>query len=239
MPTFGVLGSGEVGQMLAKGLKDHGYQVRIGSRTPAKLADYSKQTGIQAGTFAEVARWGEAHRALGRGQRGRGGAGHGGTRRASRQARHRHHQPDRRRAAGAGRAQVHHRSEHVAHGAAAARLSRGQIREGVQLRGQRAAWSTRTSRASARRCSIAATTPAPRPRSRAHPRSVRLGSGGHGRRDRRARHRAAGRAVVHSGISPGQLDPRVPAAAREASSRITPARAPAATASARVDTPSL
>jgi predicted dinucleotide-binding enzyme len=60
MPTFGVLGSGEVGQTLAKGLKDHGYQVRIGSRTPAKLADYSKQTGIQAGTFAEVARWGEA-----------------------------------------------------------------------------------------------------------------------------------------------------------------------------------
>lgn len=60
MPTFGVLGSGEVGQTLAKGLKDHGYQVRIGSRTPAKLADYSKQTGIQAGTFADVARWGEA-----------------------------------------------------------------------------------------------------------------------------------------------------------------------------------
>jgi len=60
MPTFGVLGSGEVGQILAKGLKDHGYQARIGSRTPAKLADYSKQTGIQAGTFAEVARWGEA-----------------------------------------------------------------------------------------------------------------------------------------------------------------------------------
>ena len=60
MPTFGVLGSGEVGQVLAKGLKDHGYQVRIGSRTPAKLADYSEQTGIQAGTFAQVGKWGEA-----------------------------------------------------------------------------------------------------------------------------------------------------------------------------------
>jgi predicted dinucleotide-binding enzyme len=60
MPTFGVLGSGEVGQTLAQGLKKHGYQVRIGSRTPAKLADFSKQTGIQAGTFADVARWGEA-----------------------------------------------------------------------------------------------------------------------------------------------------------------------------------
>ena len=60
MPTFGVLGSGDVGQVLAKGLKDHGYQVRIGSRTPAKLAKYSKEMGITAGTFGEVGRWGEA-----------------------------------------------------------------------------------------------------------------------------------------------------------------------------------
>jgi 8-hydroxy-5-deazaflavin:NADPH oxidoreductase len=60
MPTFGVLGSGEVGQVLAKGLKDHGYEVRIGSRTPAKLATFSKETGITAGTFGEVGRWGEA-----------------------------------------------------------------------------------------------------------------------------------------------------------------------------------
>jgi 8-hydroxy-5-deazaflavin:NADPH oxidoreductase len=60
MPTFGVLGSGDVGQVLAKGLKDHGYQVRIGSRTPAKLAKYSKEAGITAGTFGEVGGWGEA-----------------------------------------------------------------------------------------------------------------------------------------------------------------------------------
>ena len=60
MPTFGVLGSGEVGQTLARGLKKHGYEVRIGSRSPAKLADFSKQTGIPAGTFADVGRWGEA-----------------------------------------------------------------------------------------------------------------------------------------------------------------------------------
>jgi len=60
MPTFGVLGSGDVGRVLAKGLKDHGYEVRIGSRTPAKLATYSGETGITAGTFAEVGRWGEA-----------------------------------------------------------------------------------------------------------------------------------------------------------------------------------
>jgi predicted dinucleotide-binding enzyme len=60
MPSFGVLGSGEVGQVLAAGLKRHGYQVRIGSRTPAKLADFSRESGIPAGTFADVAEWGEA-----------------------------------------------------------------------------------------------------------------------------------------------------------------------------------
>jgi predicted dinucleotide-binding enzyme len=60
MPTFGVLGSGEVGQVLAKGLKHHGYEVRIGSRSPGKLAAFSRQTGIPSGTFAEVGRWGEA-----------------------------------------------------------------------------------------------------------------------------------------------------------------------------------
>ena len=60
MPTSGVLGSGDVGRVLAKGLKDHGYEARIGSRTPAKLAKYSRETGITAGTFADVGRWGEA-----------------------------------------------------------------------------------------------------------------------------------------------------------------------------------
>jgi 8-hydroxy-5-deazaflavin:NADPH oxidoreductase len=60
MPTFGVLGSGEVGQVLAKGLKRHGYDVRIGSRSPDKLAAFSKDAGIPADTFAEVGRWGEA-----------------------------------------------------------------------------------------------------------------------------------------------------------------------------------
>jgi predicted dinucleotide-binding enzyme len=56
---FGVLGSGPVGQVLAKGLKQHGYEVRIGSRTPKKLTEFSSSSGIQAGTFAEVAAWAE------------------------------------------------------------------------------------------------------------------------------------------------------------------------------------
>jgi 8-hydroxy-5-deazaflavin:NADPH oxidoreductase len=57
---FGVLGSGEVGQVLAKGLAANGYEARIGSRTPAKLAKFAKTSGIHAGTFQEVAAWGEA-----------------------------------------------------------------------------------------------------------------------------------------------------------------------------------
>lgn len=66
MPTstqiqrFGVLGSGEVGQTLAKGLKAHGYAVRIGSRSPAKLAAFAAETGISAHSYSEVAEWGEA-----------------------------------------------------------------------------------------------------------------------------------------------------------------------------------
>jgi predicted dinucleotide-binding enzyme len=60
MMRYGILGSGEVGQVLAQGLAKHGYEVRIGSRTPAKLADFSRETGIVAGTFADTASWGEA-----------------------------------------------------------------------------------------------------------------------------------------------------------------------------------
>ncbi len=56
---FGVLGSGPVGQVLAKGLQKHGYEVRIGSRTPKKLAAFSTASGIPSGTFAEVAAWAE------------------------------------------------------------------------------------------------------------------------------------------------------------------------------------
>jgi 8-hydroxy-5-deazaflavin:NADPH oxidoreductase len=56
---IGVIGSGQVGQTLAQGLKKHGYETRIASRTPAKLADFTARSGIQAGTFAEVAAWAE------------------------------------------------------------------------------------------------------------------------------------------------------------------------------------
>jgi 8-hydroxy-5-deazaflavin:NADPH oxidoreductase len=59
MRRFGILGSGPVAQALAKGLKAHGYEVRIGSRSPQKLSDFAAKSGIATGTFAEVAGWGE------------------------------------------------------------------------------------------------------------------------------------------------------------------------------------
>jgi predicted dinucleotide-binding enzyme len=56
---MGVLGSGQVGQVLAAGLAKHGYDVRIGTRTPDKLAAFSAKSGIQVGTFSDVAAWAE------------------------------------------------------------------------------------------------------------------------------------------------------------------------------------
>jgi 8-hydroxy-5-deazaflavin:NADPH oxidoreductase len=52
MSRYGVLGSGEVGQTLAAGLRAVGHEVRIGTRDPAK------HPGTAA--FAEVAPWAEA-----------------------------------------------------------------------------------------------------------------------------------------------------------------------------------
>jgi predicted dinucleotide-binding enzyme len=57
MERIGVLGSGQVGQALSRGFRRHGYDVRIGSRSPVKLADFSRSAGIPAGTFAEVSAW--------------------------------------------------------------------------------------------------------------------------------------------------------------------------------------
>jgi 8-hydroxy-5-deazaflavin:NADPH oxidoreductase len=59
MTRIGVIGSAIVGQTLAAGLKKHGYDVRIASRTPGKLTEFSAKTGIQAGTPPDVAAWAE------------------------------------------------------------------------------------------------------------------------------------------------------------------------------------
>ena len=59
MDRIGILGSGAVGRTLAAGFRKHGHEVRIGSRDPAKLAKFSAESGISAGTFAEVAAFGQ------------------------------------------------------------------------------------------------------------------------------------------------------------------------------------
>ena len=55
----GVLGSGDVAQTLASGFKAKGYDVKIGSRDPKKLADYAAKAGVAYGSFPEAAAHGE------------------------------------------------------------------------------------------------------------------------------------------------------------------------------------
>jgi predicted dinucleotide-binding enzyme len=59
MKRVGVLGSGIVGRTLAKGLHTHEYDVRIGSRSPGKLDEFSRTSGVPSGTLPEVAVWAE------------------------------------------------------------------------------------------------------------------------------------------------------------------------------------
>lgn len=57
MQIVGVLGSGIVGQTLAKGLAALGYQVLIGTRDSQKLTDFKKEAGesVTVGSFDQVA----------------------------------------------------------------------------------------------------------------------------------------------------------------------------------------
>jgi len=59
----GILGSGDVGQALGRGLTSRGYFVKIGSRTPNsdKLRDWMKKAGRMAsvGSFADAAKYGD------------------------------------------------------------------------------------------------------------------------------------------------------------------------------------
>lgn len=60
---IGVLGTGDVGRVLAAGLAGLGHEVMIGTRDPKqqKLADWLSRAGegVSAGTFAEAAAYGE------------------------------------------------------------------------------------------------------------------------------------------------------------------------------------
>jgi len=58
---IGILGTGEVGQALAKGFLGAGHQVKMGSREAKKAEDWAATMGEGAsgGTFADAAKWGE------------------------------------------------------------------------------------------------------------------------------------------------------------------------------------
>ncbi len=56
----GILGSGAVAKALAGGLLKHGHEPMLGTRTPAKLADWAARNGKGGvGSFADTAKFGE------------------------------------------------------------------------------------------------------------------------------------------------------------------------------------
>jgi predicted dinucleotide-binding enzyme len=59
--NIGVIGSGIVGQTLAKGLIKHGYDVMIGTNHPGKYEELKRAIGgkVKVGTFEDVGKFGE------------------------------------------------------------------------------------------------------------------------------------------------------------------------------------
>src|SRR5207249_12263949 len=56
----GILGSGDVGKALAAGFLKHGHEVMLGTREPAKVADWLKQNPkARIGRFADTAKFRE------------------------------------------------------------------------------------------------------------------------------------------------------------------------------------
>lgn len=60
MAKVGIIGSGDVGKTLAKGLLKHGYQVAIGSDHTEKLAEFKRENPqIETATFEQAAQSGD------------------------------------------------------------------------------------------------------------------------------------------------------------------------------------
>lgn len=55
----GVIGSGDVGKALAAGFIAHGHEAKVGTREPAKLAEWAATTKASVGSVAEAAAFGE------------------------------------------------------------------------------------------------------------------------------------------------------------------------------------
>ncbi len=60
MKRIGIIGSGVVGQTLAKGFLKHGYEVMIGTRNTAQSAewDFPERDALRVGSFSEAAAFG-------------------------------------------------------------------------------------------------------------------------------------------------------------------------------------
>jgi hypothetical protein len=56
----GIIGSGDVAKTLAAGLLKHGHEVKVGTRSPAKLAEWGTQNAeASVGSFSDAASFGE------------------------------------------------------------------------------------------------------------------------------------------------------------------------------------
>ncbi len=57
---MGVLGSGDVAKALAVGFVKYGHDVKLGTRNPGKLADWTGQhRNAKVGSFPDAAKFGE------------------------------------------------------------------------------------------------------------------------------------------------------------------------------------
>ncbi len=54
----GILGSGDVGVVLANGFLKHGFEVMLGTRSKEKIAELKKKTKARVGSFEETAKFG-------------------------------------------------------------------------------------------------------------------------------------------------------------------------------------
>ena len=59
MKKTGIIGSGAVGQALAKGFSKYGYEVMIGTNDEKKRDELKKATGVSVGSFEETAKFGD------------------------------------------------------------------------------------------------------------------------------------------------------------------------------------
>ena len=59
MEKIGIIGSGNVGKTLARGLSKNSYEVMLGSEDKTKRESFTSETGIKTGSFSEVASFAE------------------------------------------------------------------------------------------------------------------------------------------------------------------------------------